>query len=157
MKACRFYHCWCCSCIYIFPLYLSQLTLPHLLSPRTHLCPLTHLGSHAHLHMSLPLASQLHRPESSMVLGPRSLSQIAFSSLPFPPHPSPPLPHACSLPFTLPNTPTFIPAHKQAPTCLPLHSSPFTHTFASAHTFPGLNMLEFQYMHTLSLTHRHVL
>lgn len=66
--------------------------------------------------MSVTLASQLHRPTPP----PRS------------PRP-PPLPRACSqAPIHPPTTPTFIPAHKQAPTCLPLHSSPF-HTQAPPH------------------------
>lgn len=34
---------------------------------------------------------------------------------------------ALNLPCTLPTTPTFIPVHKQDPTCLPLHSFTSTH------------------------------
>lgn len=54
-------------------------------------------------------------PNLPNVLGPRSHTLLPSSLL------------SLNLPYTLPTTPTFIPAHEQAPTCLPLHSSFSTH------------------------------
>lgn len=101
--------------------------------------------------MSLPLASQLHRPESSYGSWPQVSLSNCLLLPPSTPLPSPML--ALNLPFTLPNTPTFIPAHKQAPTCLPLHSSPFTHRhICFCSHFPRLKHARIP-MHAHALAH----
>lgn len=86
-----------------------------------------------------------------MVLGPRSLSQIAFSFLPPLPSPPPCLFSICHLPSTtLPRS--FLLTNKPplAYPCIPPLSH--TDTFASAHTFPRLKHARIP-MHAHSLAH----
>lgn len=136
--------------LHIFPSYLSQLTLSHLLSPCTHSCPLTHTSS---LTCTLPYVPSTRAPVAQAQIFLGSWPQVSLTPLP-----APSLPHACSQSaFTLPTTPTFIPVHKQAPTCLPLHSSPSTHRHISfCSHFPGLKHARIP-VQAHSLTHRHVL
>lgn len=123
----------------VAPSYLSQLTLSHRLSPCTHSRTLAYL--HEHLHMSFPRASRLHRPKPPCGSWP----QVSHTPLP-----SPVL--ALNLLCTLPTTPTFIPAHKQAPTCLPLHSSSSTHRHIYVSHFLGFKHTCIP-MHAQSLAH----
>ena len=118
--------------------------------PRSH-CPTccrhTHDGVHshtracskAHLSMSSHMCPNYIDPQVPVVPTP------GLSSTPFP-SPTP----ALKLPFTLPTTPTFISAHRQAPTCSSSLSSPF-HTQARLFLLTpslGLNALAFQCTHT---------
>lgn len=135
-----YYYCWC----NIFPLYLSQVTLSHLLSPRTHWCPLTHSGS---------LACTLAYVPYTCVPILQTLKFLWFQPQ-GPPTPLPSSTLALKLPVTLPTTPTFIPAHRQAPTCSPSLSSPF-HTQARLLLLTPSLVLKLTHipMHTHSLTH----
>ena len=121
--------------------------------PRSH-CPTccrhTHDGVHshtracskAHLSMSSHMCPNYIDPQVPVVPTP------GLSSSPFP---SPTT--ALKLPITLPTTPTFISAHRQAPTCSSSLSSPF-HTQARLFLLTpslGLNALAFQCTHSGTL------
>lgn len=141
IKARSFHYCWCCSCVSSF-LLVSTHTVPPTLTMHT-LAP-THTNWLPHMHTCrrpFHLRPNCTDPNLPMLLGARSHTPLSSPSL------------SRNLPCTLPTAPTFIPAHKQAPTCLPLHSSPSTHR----HIYFCSHFLELKHahipMHAHSLAH----